>query len=229
MSRKKMNFGDKKIKKRDFYKNKKVIKIDDIDVNKTLVSKEEPYGSKNSFKYFTGYNDNDVVRPLCIKLPQMIGYVRSFESNTAMSFKISDKQLLKMYNQIWKKVNNLLKIKFDSEPIYGDNDKYVKTKIKIYDGDVNTNFQDKGMAKEKASYKCLSIITLDSVVKVKKKYYTQTLLEECKYEIKKTKMENLSDDDLEKSSSDESDNEADNDSNDETESEDEKDNDELNK
>ena len=56
------------------------------------------------------------------------------------------------------------------------------------------------MSKEKASYKCLSIIMLDSVVKVKKKYYPQTLLEECKYEIKKTKMENLTDDELEASS-----------------------------
>ena len=69
MSRKNVNFGDKKIKKSDFYKNKKVTKIDDIDVNKILVSKEEPYGTKNSFKYFIRYNDNDVVRPLYIKLP----------------------------------------------------------------------------------------------------------------------------------------------------------------
>ena len=132
----------------------------------------------------------------------MIGNVKFFESNKTMSFKINDNKLLKMYNQIWKKVKNLLNVKFDSEPVYGDNDKYIKTKIKIYDGNVNTNFQDKGMPKEKASYKCLSIIMLDSVVKVKKKYYPQTLLEECKYEIKKTKMENLVDDELEASSSD---------------------------
>ena len=57
MSEKSVNFGDKKIKKSDFYINKKVIKINDIDVNKILVSKEELYGSKNSFKYFIGYND----------------------------------------------------------------------------------------------------------------------------------------------------------------------------
>ena len=63
----------KKILKSNFYKNKKVIKIDDIDFNKILVSKEEPYGTKNSFKYFIGYNDNDVIRPLCIKLAQMTG------------------------------------------------------------------------------------------------------------------------------------------------------------
>ena len=60
----------KKIKNSDFYKNKQVVKIDDTDVNKILVSKEEPYGTKNSFKYFIGYNDKYVIRPLCIKLPQ---------------------------------------------------------------------------------------------------------------------------------------------------------------
>ena len=149
MSGKNVNFGDKKIKTSDFYKNKKVIKIDDIDVNKILVSKEEPYGTKNSFKYFIGYNDNDVIRPLCIKLPQMIGYVRKFEGNTTMSFKINDSKLLKKYNQIWKKVEKLLKINLNSEPIYGDNDKYIKTKIKIYGGSVNTNFQGRKCHKKK--------------------------------------------------------------------------------
>ena len=94
MSRKNVNFGDKKIKKSDFYKNKKVTKIDGIDANKILVSKKETYGTKNSFKYFVGYNDNDI-RPLCIKLPQTTGYVRKFEGNTTMPFKISNKQLLK--------------------------------------------------------------------------------------------------------------------------------------
>ena len=114
-----------------------------------------------------------------------------------------------------------MRIEFNSKPVYGDNDKYIKTKIKIYSGSVNTNFQGKKMPKEKVPCTSLSIIMLDSVAKVKKKYYLQTLLEECKYEPKKIKMENLIDDDLEKSSSDESDN----DSNDETESNNEKDND----
>ena len=100
MSGKIVNFRDKKIKNSDFCKNKKVTNIDDIDANKILVFKEEPYGTKKSFKYFIEYNDNDVVRPLCIKLPQMTGYVRKFEGNTTISFKISNKQLLKKYNQI---------------------------------------------------------------------------------------------------------------------------------
>ena len=95
-------------------------------------------------------------------------------------------------------VEKLFKIEFDWKPVYGDDDKYVKAKIKIYSGSVNTNFQDKKMPKEKAPYKCLLIIMLDSVIKAKKKYYPQTLLEECKYEQEKIKMENLIDDDLEK-------------------------------
>ena len=118
-----------------------------------MVSKEEPYATKNSFKYFVRYNDSDVTRPSCIKLLQMTGYVRKLEGNTAMSFKINSKQqLLKKYHQIWKRVEKLLKIEIDR-------------------------------------------------------------MEECKYEKEKIKMENLIDDDWEKSSSDESDN----DSNDETE------------
>ena len=144
----------------------------------------------------------------------MTGYVRKFEGNTTMSFKISDKKLLKEYNQIWKRVESLLKIEFNSKPIYGDDDKYIKTKIKIYGDSVNTNFQNKKMPKEKAPCNCLSIIMLDSVLKAKKKYYLQTLLEECKYEQKRIKTENLIDDDLEKSLSD-------HDYNDEMESDDE--------
>ena len=58
----------------------------------------------------------------------MSGYVRNFEGNTTMSFKIRYKQLLKKYNQIWKKLEKLLKIEIDSEPVYGDNDKYIKQK-----------------------------------------------------------------------------------------------------
>ena len=152
-----------------------------------MVSKEEPIGTKNSFKCFIGCNDNNVIRPLYIKFPQMIGYVRKRDVNTIMSFKISDKQLLKKYNQTWKKAKSLLNTKFDSKPVYGDNDKYIKTKIKIYAGSMITNFQSKKMPKEKAPCKCLSIIMLDSVIKAKKKYYPQTLLEECKYEPKKDK------------------------------------------
>ena len=112
-----------------------------------------------------------------------------------------------------------MNVELDSEPVYGDNDKYIKTKIKMYEDRVNTHFQGKNVPKENTSYKCLSLIMLDSVIRVNKKYYPQTLLEECKYTERKNKMENLINNDLDLSSSDESDNESHNESDSESDSE----------
>ena len=197
-----INFDDKKIKKSEFYKNKKVFQIDDTDVTKIQVSKKEPYGTKNALKYFIGYNDNVAIRPLYVRLPQMTGYAKKFNENATMSFTANNKQLLKNYNKIWEKVEKLLRIDFESKPVYGDDDKYIKAKIKIYAGSMITNFQSKKVPKEKAPCKCLSIIMLDSVIKANKKYYPQAFLEECKYIQEKIKTENYIDDDLEKSESD---------------------------
>ena len=85
---KNINFDDKKIKKSDFNKNKKVFQIDHIDINKILVSKKEPYGTKNALKYFIRYNDNDVIRPLRLRLSQMIGYATKFDKNVKMSLEL---------------------------------------------------------------------------------------------------------------------------------------------
>ena len=153
----------------------------------------------------------------------MIGYVKNFDSNKAMSFKVSDNKLLRKYNKILEKISNLMNIEFDTEPVYGDNDKYIKTKIEMYEDRMNTNFQGKKVPKENASYKCSSLITLDSVIRVNKKYYPQILLEECKYVIRKNKMENLINDDLDLSSSDESDHESDNESDSEIDSDESRD------
>ena len=113
-------------------------------------------------------------------------------------------------------VSSLINIEFHSKPVYRDNDKYIKTKVKLYRDKVNTDFQGKRVPKENAPYKCLSLIMLDSVIRVSKQYYHQTLLEECKYEIKKNKMENLINVDLDLSSSD---NETDSDSGNDTDNE----------
>ena len=79
----------------------------------------------------------------------------------------------------------------------------------MYEDRVNTNFQGKKVSKENASYKCISLIVLDSVIRANKKYYPQTLLEECKYVIRKNKMENFINNDLSLRLSDERDNESD--------------------
>ena len=106
MSGKKINFVDRRFKTSEFYKNKKLFLIDDVDVNKKLVSKKEPYDTKNAFKYFVGCNDNDVIRRLCVRLLQMTGYIRKFNENTAMSFRADNKQLLKNYNRNEKKLKS---------------------------------------------------------------------------------------------------------------------------
>ena len=207
-SGKSINFDNKIIKKSDFYKNKKLLKIENIDINKIFVSKKGSYDTKNATKYFIGYNDNDEIKAICIRLPQMIGYVKYFDDNKATSFKVTDKKLLNKYNKIWKKVEELLNVKFESKPIYGEDDKCIKAKIKSYQDKVNTNFQGKKTPKETSSYKCLSIVTLESILKVNKKYHHQILLDVCKYEVKNKKVETLINDDLELTSSDsESDNE----------------------
>ena len=84
MSENSINFdnnNNKKKKKRLSQQKQKVFNIDDMDVNKILVSKKEIYGQYNSFKYFIGYNDNDVIRPLYLELSRMTGYINKFDEN----------------------------------------------------------------------------------------------------------------------------------------------------
>ena len=95
-----------------------------------------------------------------------------------------------------------MKTNFKSKPVYGDHDKYIKRKIKTYAGSIITNFHNKKMPKEKAPCKCLSIIMIDSVIRVNKKYYPQAVLEERKYVQEKIKIVNYIDEDLENSQSD---------------------------
>ena len=94
---KELKIWQQKIEKSNFYKNKEIFNIDDIDVNKILVSKKEPYGKKNALKYFIAYNDNDVIRPLWsftyrfihIRLLQMTGYINKFKENTTTTMSLN--------------------------------------------------------------------------------------------------------------------------------------------
>ena len=154
MSGKNINFDDKKNQKKRLYKNKRMYSTDNIDVNDILVSKKEPYGTKKSLKYFIGYSDNDNIRPLSIRLPQITAYARKSNENATLSLIGKNKQLLKSYTEIRKTIEKLMKINFESNPIYGGDVKYIKTKIKTYAGNIITNFHNKKMPKEKAPCKC---------------------------------------------------------------------------
>ena len=118
----------------------------------------------------------------------MTGYIIEFNKNKnnnnnknkntiTMALMVKDKQLLKNYNKIWGKIENLMSIDFDRKSVYGNDDKYIKTKIKTYEDSIITNFYNKNESKkipgEKIPCKCLLIIILDSVLYAYEKYYPQ--------------------------------------------------------
>ena len=124
----------------------------------------------------------------------MIGYIKYFDDDKkTMSFLANDTKLLLRYTKIWNKIRDLINKKFESELAY--NNKYINAKIKLYNNHIKTNFHDKNniteVPKENCTYKCLSLISLDSVIQMNKKYCPQTFLEECKYKLANKKVKNL--------------------------------------
>ena len=123
--------------------------------------------SEEGYKYFIGYQEDEIVRSLCIISPQMSGHITLWEK----------------YEDIWCVIKNKLGIKFYSEPIYEK--KFLKAKVREFDIEIRTNFLGNGVPKENMYYICISCITIDSVMKMNLKNYPQVYLEECKYKIKK--------------------------------------------
>ena len=115
--------------------------------------------------------------------------------------------MLKKHNKIWDTIADLLDMQFNSYTVYGDNEKYIKTKIRMYEDRVITNFQGKKTPKESSSYSCIALVSIDCVIRMKKKYYPQAYLCECKYKIRKNEIENIIDNNL--ASDSESDSELD--------------------
>ena len=162
-------------------------------------------------KYIIGYNDN-AIRPLQLFLPKMMGYLNIFkDGNKKMSFFADNNKFLEKYTKIWEKISNLINIKFDSDPVY--NNKYINTKIRSYNNHIKTNFRDidnktNKLAEKNKLYRCMSLISLDSIIKINIKYYLQTLLQECVYKLINRKEENIITN-INLDSSSESDNESD--------------------
>ena len=100
-----------------------------------------------------------------------------------MSFLIKYDEVLDKYDVIWDVIKNKLFIKFHSEPVYKY--KYLKTKLREFDGAIKTNFLGKGMPKGNMYYTCIACINTDPVLRINKKNHPQIYLEECKYKIKK--------------------------------------------
>ena len=133
------------------------------------------------------YKEGKIVKLLCIILPQMSEYMKYFKnSGKSMSFVTKDDDVLVKYNKIWNKVKKDLNIKLHGMPFYDG--KYMKVKVREFNGVIKTKILDDEMPKENVHYACVSCITIDSVMRMEKKNYPQVCLEVCKYKIKKRKM-----------------------------------------
>ena len=128
MSSQKIKFGDKEVDKKSFYSSKEAILLDTVDLSKIVVSSRWNLND-TTCKYFCGYLNNDVIKPLCVVLPQMSGYIKYFDNGGKnMSFVTDDKKVYENYDGIWNVVKGLLKLKFTANPIRDD--KYILAKLK---------------------------------------------------------------------------------------------------
>ena len=122
------------------------------------------------------------------------------------SFLIKDDKVLEKYDKMWDVIKNKLNIKFHSKPVYDK--KYLKTKVREFDGVIKTNFLGNDTPKENMHYACIACITIDSVMKMDKKNHPQVYLEECKYRVKKIQMSRFISANLESDSESESESES---------------------
>ena len=183
MSVKTLKFGNIRVNKKEFRKSKQPINLDLINVDQIVVSDKFKH-SDDGFKYFIGYKEGEIVKPLCIILPQMSGYIKYFENGGKnMSFLIKNDRVLDKYNTISDKIKETLNIKFHSMPVYDE--KYIKAKVREFNGVIKTNLLGDEIPKESMHYTCIAYITIDSVMRMEKKYYPQVYFEECKYKMKK--------------------------------------------
>ena len=120
MSEKTLKFNNIRVNKKEFHKSKQPIDLDLVTVDQIVVSDKFKH-SDEGFKYFIGYQEDEIVKPLCIILPQMSGYIKYFENGGKnMSFMIKDDNILDKYIEVWDKIKEKLNIKFHRKPVYDE-------------------------------------------------------------------------------------------------------------
>ena len=194
MSLKKINFGDKEVDKKKFYSSKEAILLDSVDLSKIVVSSRCKIND-TMYEFFCRYLNNNSIKPLCVILPQVDGYIKYFDDcGKNMSFVTDDEKIYEKYNKIWEVIRKLLKVYFAVSPVRDD--KYLVAKLKIFAGINRTTFINNSIPIEKSHYICIPTIDIDSVLKIDKRAYPQAYLEQCKYKLKKRKILNYIDDEI---------------------------------
>ena len=118
MSEKTLKFDNSEVNKKEFHFSKQGITLNLVNVNQILISDKFKHNGR-SFKYFIGYKDDNIIRPLCIILRQMSGYIKYFDNGGKnMSLMNKNDSVLVKYNEIWNKIKKKLNIKFHSMPVY---------------------------------------------------------------------------------------------------------------
>ena len=167
MSEKTLKFNNIRVNKKEFHKSKQPIDLMSVNVDQMLICDKFKHCDE-SFKYFIGYQEGEIVKPLCIILPQMSGYIKYFENGGKnMSFLIKDDEVWEKYDKIWDVIKNKLGIKFHSKPIYEQ--KYLKAKVRKFDSIIKTNLLGNDTPKENMNYTCIACITIDAVMRMDKK------------------------------------------------------------
>ena len=132
MSEKTLKCDNVRVNKKEFHKSKQPVDLDLVKVDQIVVSDKFRHND-HGFKCFTGYEEAEIVKPLCIILSQMTGYIKYFENGgKSMSFIINDGDVLDKYNEIWDKIKETLNTKFHSMPVYDE--KYIKAKVREFSG-----------------------------------------------------------------------------------------------
>ena len=149
-----IKFGDIEIQKRKCHPVKESISIKNIDINKIVVSNKVSF-AKKGFKYFTGYKDAKKFDAYVYFYQKCVHIEKTLMKLNVCSFSIKDDDLLEKYNEIWEEVKNIIKKEFDREPVY--NEKYLKLKIKSYNGKISTNSHNNKIPKEGSQFICSSV------------------------------------------------------------------------
>ena len=164
MSEKTLKFNNIRLNWKELHKSQEPIHLMSVKVDQIIVSDKFKHNNEG-FKYFIGYQEGGIVKPLCIILPQMSGYIKYFENGGKnMSFLIKDDEVWDKYDKIWDVIKNKLGIKFHSEPVYEY--KYLKAKVREFDGVIKTKFLGNDMPKENMHYTCIAWMTIDSVTRI---------------------------------------------------------------
>ena len=138
-----------------------------VNLDQIIVSDKFKHNNEG-FKYFIGYLKGEIVKPLCIILPHMSEYIKYFDNGAKnMSFLIKDDEVWNKYDKIRDVIKDKLGIKFHNKPVYEY--KYLKAKVREFDGVIKTNFLDNNIPKGNMHYTCIACITIDSVMRIDKK------------------------------------------------------------